>query len=66
MLQEGNWTYDDTKKLLIPPPKMEKGIVLRFGRVTDIVVERKGESKYEADFADFARLTEIAMVLKGR
>lgn len=45
---------------------MEKGIVLRFGRVTDIVVERKGESKYEADFADFARLTEIAMVLKGR
>lgn len=28
-------------------------------------IERK-ESKYEADFADFAKLTKIAMVLKGR
>jgi len=63
VLQQEKWTYDAEKNLLFP-----RKVVLRmtlFDCTRTNGVERK-EVDQPAEFADFARLTEIAMVLKGR
>ena len=64
MLQQENWTYDKAKKLLVPP-KMKKRKRTSM-RTTADILERRESTKYESGFTDFAKLTEIAMVLKGR
>jgi len=62
VLQREKWTYDAEKNLLMPG-KVE--IRMSLFMVQLMGIEKKAVDQ-PAEFADFARLTEIAMVLKGR
>jgi hypothetical protein len=60
-LKHEKWTYDENKNLLVPPE------IAHGTSSFDVTADRleTSEVKHEAEFADFARLTAIAMDLKG-
>ena len=62
VLQQKKWTYDAEKNLLVPG-KVSLRITPFWCAANGL--ERKAVDQ-RAEFADFTRLTEIAMVLKGR
>ena len=63
VLQQEKWTYDAEKNLLMPGKVALRMTTPSICRING--VERKAVDQ-PAEFADFTRLTEIAMILKGR